>query len=59
MVTFVEPQYFSIPAYRWRVGMHARTLRYPFTTVLTRQLARNYCRYLTLRAALAPPGVDC
>ncbi len=41
-VAFVEPQYFSILAYRWRVGTAARALRYPFTAVLTRRLARKY-----------------
>jgi hypothetical protein len=41
-VAFVEPQYFSILAYQWRVGTAARALRYPFTAVLTRRLARKY-----------------
>lgn len=41
-VAFVEPQYFSILAYRWRAGTAAQALRYPFTAVLTRQLARKY-----------------
>ncbi|MGI4875619.1 MAG: FtsX-like permease family protein [Janthinobacterium lividum] len=41
-VAFVEPQYFTILAYRWRVGTAARALRYPFTAVLTRRLARKY-----------------
>jgi len=41
-VAFVEPQYFSILAYRWQAGTAARALRYPFTAVLTRRLARQY-----------------
>jgi putative ABC transport system permease protein len=41
-VAFVEQQYFSVLAYRWRVGTPARALRYPFTAVLTRRLARKY-----------------
>ncbi|RZK62625.1 MAG: hypothetical protein EOO59_02055, partial [Hymenobacter sp.] len=41
-VAFVEPQYFSVLAYRWQAGTAARALRYPFTAVLTRRLARKY-----------------
>jgi cell division protein FtsX len=41
-VAFVEPQYFSVLAYRWRVGTAARALRHPFTAVLTRRLACKY-----------------
>lgn len=41
-VAFVEPQYFAVLAYRWQVGTAARALRYPFTAVLTRRLARKY-----------------
>ncbi|RZK45056.1 MAG: hypothetical protein EOO59_21380, partial [Hymenobacter sp.] len=41
-VAFVEPQYFSILTYHWQVGTAARALRYPFTAVLTRRLARKY-----------------
>ena len=41
-VAFVEPQYFSVLAYRWQIGTAARALRYPFTAVLTRRLARKY-----------------
>jgi len=41
-VAFVEPQYFAVLAYQWRVGTAAQALRYPFTAVLTRRLARKY-----------------
>ena len=41
-VAFVEPQYFSVLTYQWQVGTAARALRYPFTAVLTRRLARKY-----------------
>jgi putative ABC transport system permease protein len=41
-VAFVEPQYFSILAYRWQMGTAAQALRYPFTAVLTQRLARKY-----------------
>ncbi len=41
-VAFVEPQYFSVLAYHWQVGTAAGALRYPFTAVLTRRLARKY-----------------
>ena len=41
-VAFVEPQYFAILTYRWQVGTATQALRYPFTAVLTRRLARKY-----------------